>query len=54
VERRGEMRNKGKFGYSRIGSAIRVYTWGENEVRTSDIFLNSRPASSGRWLLPIA
>lgn len=37
------MRDKDKFGYSRIGSVITVYTWGENEVRTSDIFLNSRP-----------
>lgn len=39
--KKGEMRDKDKFGYSEWINSITVYTWGENRVRTSDIFLNN-------------
>ena len=37
-----------------IGPVSRAYTWGENEARILNLFLNGRPASSGRRLWPVA
>lgn len=37
-----------------IGPVTRAYTWGENEARILNLFLNGRPASSGRRLWPVA